>query len=145
MWFPVKLEVQFRICAPNMLYFAALLKPLMYNMFISLLLCTPSYLILYIACGAEKPEKKINKKFKDMCYIFYKMSGKQYAESTVIPSLMLLSPLRIRKQKQVLNVCYFLTGLSTARNLCDNQRTCEYMCKCFGLFPNCHLFNATTA
>lgn len=87
----MKLEVQFRICAPNMLYLAALLKPQIYSMCISLLLCTLCYVILYMACGAEKAEKKINKKFYNMCYIFYKMSRKQYAESTLIPSFMLLN------------------------------------------------------
>lgn len=86
----MELEVWFRICAPNTLYLAALLKPQMYSMCISLLIHTLCYTILYMACGAEKAEKKSIKKFLT-CYIFYKMSRKQYAESSVISFFTLLS------------------------------------------------------
>lgn len=120
-WFPVQSEVWFRICVPNMLYLAALLKPQIYCMCISLLLHTPCYIILYMACGQEKAGKKINKKFYNMCYIFYKTHRKQCA---VIPSFVLLSSFtgNSENQKQVMNV-YFLAGLNRARNWCSNQRT----------------------
>lgn len=58
----MKLEVQFRTCAPNMPYLAALLKPVMFSMCISLLLHTAWYVIIYIACGAETAEKKNQQK-----------------------------------------------------------------------------------
>lgn len=79
-----------------------------------------------------------------MCYIFYKIRRKQCAAT---PSFVLLSDStgNSKNQKQVLNVCYFLAGLNSARNWCSNQRTCEYMYKCFGLFSNYCLFNESTA
>lgn len=79
-----------------------------------------------------------------MCYIFHKTHRKQCA---FIPFFVLLSNStgNSENQKQVLNVCYFLAGLNSARNWCSNQRACEYMYKRFGLFPNYCLCNKSTA
>lgn len=139
-WLPMKLEISFSICALHMLHLAAPLKPQTYRTCISLLLRTHWYIILYVVCGAEKAEKKINKMFYKVCNIFYKMS--MLNQLLFHPLCYWVTLLGIKNQKQVLNVCDFLAGLSTARNWCDNQQG-KCMCMRCGLFPNYYLINAT--
>lgn len=78
--------------------------------------------------------------FYKVCNIFYKMS--MLNQLLFHPLCYWVTLLGIKKQKQVLNVCDFLAGLSTARNWCDNQQG-KCMCMRCGLFPNYYLINAT--
>lgn len=83
---------------------------------------TAAHTLLYksLHClWTRESRKKINKKFYNICFIFYKTHRKQCA---VIPSFVLLSNStgNSENQKQVLNV-YFLAGLNSVTNWCSNE------------------------
>lgn len=110
---------------------------------------TAPHILLYnpLHCLWSRESRKKSIKSFITCVTF----SMKWVENSMLNQLLFhplcywVSPLEIKNQKQVLNVCYLFAGLSTTRNWCGNQKTCKNMYTCFGLFPNYYLFNATMA